>query len=98
MRGDLTHGKKTDQRKTWRACGLYKENMEVWFEAEGTLEERIRNGMLSFEEKKGYLPNVVYMTPKTLGDEQVDIEGLEIKTAPNTLLNHFWFDLEDEQA
>lgn len=24
-RGDLTHGSKTDQKKTWQACGLFKE-------------------------------------------------------------------------
>ena len=23
-RGDLTHGKKTDQKKRWRSCGLYE--------------------------------------------------------------------------
>ena len=24
-RGDLTHGKKTDQKKRWRSCGLFEE-------------------------------------------------------------------------
>jgi hypothetical protein len=26
LRGDLTHGAKTDQKKTWQACGLYDES------------------------------------------------------------------------
>jgi hypothetical protein len=26
QRGDLTHGAKTDQKKGWRACGLFKED------------------------------------------------------------------------
>ena len=28
LRGDLTHGRKTDQKKRWMACGLYKEEQD----------------------------------------------------------------------
>jgi len=65
----------------------------LWYEAGGTVEERVRNAALRYREKYGDPPNTCFVRSRTLAEiheGSMDVDGCRVIENPSILENHFW--------
>ena len=64
----------------------------LWYDddPERSLEEKVRQAAQRYCQKFGTPPDVCYVHPSVLGDEQVQgVDGIRVATLPHVLRYHF---------
>ncbi len=71
--------------------GTGEEGM-LWLslDTKSPLSKRIGEAVDYFKNKYNEIPAIVYINPKTLGDNNVKVKGIKIIPEPITLENHFY--------
>ena len=62
----------------------------LWYDTEGTLEERAERGIKQYRLKYGLAPNACFVNgQESVGDDLV-VAGCRVILNPAILKNHFW--------
>ncbi len=70
----------------------------LWFDdSKTTLGNKITKAIAYYKNKYGLTPNLCLVNPKMLENQQLDIEGLNIRPYRPVLPGHIWIGVEDKQ-
>lgn len=61
----------------------------LWYDAEGTLEERVNRAARRYREKHGEAPTICYIHP-SLYVEGLNVNGCRVVGHPSVLKDHLW--------
>jgi len=61
----------------------------LWYDEEGTLEEKVRRAMERYQEKFGVVPNACFVHPSEV-DGAVTIDECRVVANPTVLKHHLW--------
>ena len=67
----------------------------LWYEAEGALEDKVRNAARRYKEKHGKAPTVCYVHP-SLCSEKAEVDGCVVLSHPSVLKDHLWIGVANE--
>ncbi len=69
----------------------------LWFDDEKkkTLEEKVQRAVTHYLQKFGQRPSVCYLNPVTMNGGPEAVSGVQLRTAKNVLMHHFWIGLEE---
>lgn len=72
----------------------------LWFDDDKkrTLEEKVQRAVAHYFQKFGQRPSVCYLNPGTMNGGPQAVSGVQLCTAKNVLLHHFWIGLEESAA
>ncbi|MEJ2757899.1 MAG: hypothetical protein P8046_05385 [Anaerolineales bacterium] len=72
----------------------------LWFDNDPktALTSKIDRAAQYYKTKYGQTAEVCYLNPRTKGEAEVDLSGLEVKTSEIVLPFHFWIGLKQGEA
>jgi hypothetical protein len=75
-----------------------KEGM-IWgsFDMKIPIVNRIREAVDYFEKKYGVFPDLIFVNPETLGNGEVDLNGIKIVPDSTVLKNNFYIYCKKDQ-
>jgi len=62
----------------------------LWYEKDGTLEEKVGHAMARYVEKYDTEPNTCYVHPEEVEGDKVVLDGCRVLANPTVLRHHFW--------
>jgi hypothetical protein len=62
----------------------------LWYDPEGTLEERVGRGAFRYKKKYGHAPNTCYAYPQSVKEEEPVMAGCKVLFSPVILKDHLW--------
>jgi hypothetical protein len=70
----------------------------LWYDNQKNvdLKERISSAVKYFENKYGYLPEICYINPITMGKEIEQNESIKVIPNDRVILNHFWLEFSTD--
>lgn len=70
----------------------------LWYEAEGSIEDRVRHAAARYIEKHDEPPNVCFVHAADFGDnESMKVDGCMVYSEPAMLKNHLWIGVNNAQ-
>ena len=72
----------------------------LWFDDDKkrTLSEKVERAAAYYQQKYSVTPTVCYVHTSALEESEVKANGVEVRTAPTVLPNHFWIGVEERRA
>ncbi|RMF41854.1 MAG: hypothetical protein D6755_12175 [Anaerolineae bacterium] len=72
----------------------------LWFDNTPgrSLKEKIEQAAAYYQKKYGEHPNLCFVHPSMMNDENSSPGGMEVRTAPTVLPHHFWMGVEREPS
>ena len=64
-------------------------DMFLWWDNEGTLEQRLQRAVLAYRRRRGGVATVCEMLPEAMNGEEA-VAGLVLKPKKDALKNHYW--------
>jgi hypothetical protein len=78
---------------------MMKEGL-LWFDNDPhrKLSDKINRAVVRYQVKFGRRPTICYLNLTDFEGQPEEVDGIQLRTAPNVLPHHFWIGVENERS